>query len=80
EQIFQGLLGRVDQVMETRFTQTHCRNLEIGCVTGKPGKIRALAAECKGLAVAFTGLFAGKPAPTRVRPLLWERGYPRRGR
>ncbi|SPO53417.1 conserved protein of unknown function [Pseudomonas sp. JV551A1] len=38
------------------------------------------------ISVIFTGLFAGKPAPTvtaqgsRTARYLWERVYPRRGR
>lgn len=31
EQVFQRLLGRVDQVVKTRFGQTHCKNLKNVC-------------------------------------------------
>jgi hypothetical protein len=40
-------LGRVDQVMETRFAQTHCRNLEIGCVTASRARYGRLPPNAK---------------------------------
>ncbi len=45
--IFQRLLGSIDQIVETGFGQTHCGNLKKCLIRLKRRKIRTLPADCK---------------------------------
>ncbi len=46
--VLQGLLGGIDQVMETRFGQTHYGNLKKCLIRLKRRKIRPSPVDCKG--------------------------------
>ncbi|MNG13527.1 hypothetical protein D3C84_972120 [compost metagenome] len=48
ENILQRLLGSIDQIVETGFSQTHCGNLKKCLLTLKRRKIRARPGDCKG--------------------------------
>ena len=46
--VLQFFLGFIDQIVETRFGQTHCGNLKKCLIRLKRRKIRTLPADCKG--------------------------------
>ncbi len=46
--VFQGLLGGIDQIVETRFGQTHYGNLKKCLIRLKRRKIRPSPVDCKG--------------------------------
>ena len=51
--VFQGLLGGIDQIVETRFGQTHYGNLKKCLIRLKRRKIRPSPAECKPVAMGI---------------------------
>ncbi len=65
EQVFQGLLGRVDQVVKTRFGQTHCKNLKNVCTHASRARYERRAPNAKDNA---RQLAAAAPRPTAGHP------------